>query len=210
MGPPAGRLPSVTAISPEVRRPRARPCRWSDRRPADTPSGNFRCKTPTHNLALECGFTRSCRACDPDPRPPCPRRALSYEHMFPWSTSVPLAHRARNALSLARSFLLLEDDYDVDWEVDQDEQGWGAARGRTALAGPEREAGYGATRPVDRHPHRTPLRARTARERRGQLEPAPQVCVCPSRGSAPQTQRADTPRVGSARASAGRPQATRM
>ena len=36
-------------------------------------------------------------------------------------------------LRLARSFLLLEDDYDVDWEVDQDE--------------PARDA-----------PHRAPLR----------------------------------------------------
>ncbi len=34
-------------------------------------------------------------------------------------------------LSLARSFLLLEDDYDVDWEVNQDESGQGTARSST-------------------------------------------------------------------------------
>ena len=38
-------------------------------------------------------------------------------------------------LSLARSFLLLEDDYDVDWEVDQDEPA-----GETAARGMRRRA----------------------------------------------------------------------
>jgi len=32
-----------------------------------------------------------------------------------------LAQRTLGALRLTRSFLLLEDDYDVDWEVDLDE-----------------------------------------------------------------------------------------
>ena len=59
-----------------------------------------------------------------------------------------------------RSFLLLEDDYRVDWEVDQEERV-----------------------EVD-HPHRTPLRKRAAaarhmRRRPGQAPPAPQVCISP-------------------------------
>ena len=48
---------------------------------------------------------------------------LLYEHMFSSSPHTPpFAQRALGALRLARSFLLLEDDYEVDWEVDQDER----------------------------------------------------------------------------------------
>jgi len=54
--------------------------------------------------------------------------------MFP-SANSSLARRALDALRLTRSFLTLEDDYAVDWEVDRDE--------------PSREAP---------HPHRVPLR----------------------------------------------------
>jgi hypothetical protein len=59
-----------------------------------------------------------------------------------------------------RSFLLLEDDGRVDWEVDQDERV-----------------------EVD-HPHRAPLRERAAaatraRRRPGQTPPAPQICISP-------------------------------
>ena len=64
-----------------------------------------------------------------------PADHLSYEHMFPRSTPSPLTRRARTALSLARSFLLLEDDYDVDWEVDQDESGREDARERADAPG---------------------------------------------------------------------------
>jgi hypothetical protein len=72
-----------------------------------------------------------------------------------WRTAKP-AQRALDALRLARSFLLLEDDY-VDWEVDRDEPGRGA---------------------LDR-PHRTPLRGRFVARRSGQPAPAPQVCLTP-------------------------------
>jgi hypothetical protein len=80
---------------------------------------------------------------------------LSYEHMFPSSRTSRLAQRAFDALRLTRSFLLLEDDYDVDWEVDQDEQ----------------------TRVV--HPHRRPLRGRRSPRRPGQTEASPLLCISP-------------------------------
>jgi hypothetical protein len=72
---------------------------------------------------------------------------LSYEHMFPSTPKNKLAQRALGALRVARSFLLLEDDYEVDWEVGQDE--------RTAVP----------------HPHRAPLRGGCAPRRAG-LVPA--------------------------------------
>jgi len=80
--------------------------------------------------------------------------------MFPSTRTSKLAQRALGAARLARSFLLLEDDYDVDWEVDQDEQ-----------AGLE-------------HPHRAALRRgvieeRLAHRRPGQMRAPAQVCVSP-------------------------------
>lgn len=108
--------------------------------------------------------------------------------MFPRSTPSLLTRRARNALSLARSFLLLEDDYDVDWEVDLDEFGRGDARGWNP--GP--------------HPHRTALRSRSARVRAGQTAQSAQVCVCPVERPAMATAQRTT------LTNTGRPQATRM
>jgi hypothetical protein len=84
---------------------------------------------------------------------------LSYEHMFPSSRTSSLRQRALDALDLARSFLLLEDDYSVDWEVDQAERAH-----------------------LD-HPHRAPLRGRLARRRSGQLAHAPQHCISPVSGT---------------------------
>jgi hypothetical protein len=72
-----------------------------------------------------------------------------------------LAQRTLGALRLTRSFLLLEDDYDVDWEVDRDET---------------------LTQP---HPHRAPLRgpgrrSRCVRTRRaGQGVSARHICLSP-------------------------------
>jgi hypothetical protein len=80
--------------------------------------------------------------------------------MFPSTNNSKLAQRTLGALRLTRSFLLLEDDYDVDWEVDRDE-------------------------PVGQiHPHRAPLRGRTSGERRasrreGQPAPRAQACLSP-------------------------------
>jgi len=117
--------------------------------------------------------------------------------MFPRSTPFPLTRRARNALTLARSFLLLEDDYDVDWEVDQDESGRDRSRIEGIFERPARErASMG-------HPHRTILRGRSARARAGEPAQASQVCLCPVERPSPATAR----RLTSAKT--GRPQATR-
>ena len=90
----------------------------------------------------------------------CPWSRLSYEQVFP-SANSSLARRALDALRLTRSFLTLEDDYAVDWEVDWDEPAGEAA-----------------------HPHRAPLRGWSVRRRPGEPARAPQICVSPvSRGS---------------------------
>jgi hypothetical protein len=80
---------------------------------------------------------------------------LSYEHMFSPAPTSKLAQRALGALRVARSFLLLEDDYSVDWEVGQDE------RDRVS------------------HPHRAPMRGGCAQRRAGQLPARPQACLSP-------------------------------
>jgi hypothetical protein len=102
-------------------------------------------------------ITRNAYTRSPRFRPPA---LLSYEHMFPPTQKPTLAQRTLGALRLARSFLLLEDDYDVDWEVDQDE----------------------LHRSI--HPHRTPLRGRAgverpAHRRAGQPSPRSHVCLAP-------------------------------
>ncbi|HEY4812078.1 MAG TPA: hypothetical protein VIH71_13575 [Solirubrobacteraceae bacterium] len=79
--------------------------------------------------------------------------------MFSPAPKTKLAQRTLGALRVARSFLMLEDDYDVDWEVDQDE--------RTRVP----------------HPHRAALRGGYAQRRVGQVPARPQACLCPmSRG----------------------------
>jgi hypothetical protein len=84
-----------------------------------------------------------------------------YEQMFAPTKTSTLAQRTLGALRLTRSFLLLEDDYDVDWEVDRDE----------AL--------------TQTHPHRVPLRGSGRRSRRlamrrtGQGVPARHICLSP-------------------------------
>jgi hypothetical protein len=67
---------------------------------------------------------------------------LPYEQMFPSHKNSTLAQRTLGALRLTRSFLLLEDDYDVDWEVDLDES------------------------LTQKHPHRASLRGPGSRSRR--------------------------------------------
>jgi hypothetical protein len=76
--------------------------------------------------------------------------------MFSSLRTSPLAQRTFGALDLARSFLLLEDDYGVDWEVDPNEP----------------------FTPV--HPHRTPLRRRSRARRPGEGAPARQDCITPT------------------------------
>jgi len=99
-----------------------------------------------------------------------PHVCLPYEQMFPSSNS-SLAQRALGALRLTRSFLLLEDDYAVDWEVDWDE--------------PTREV----------HPHRAPLRGGFVDRRLGEPVPRPQLCLSPMAGSI--TTRRGRPRLSS-------------
>ena len=84
-----------------------------------------------------------------------PKACLPYEHMFSTRRTSTLAQRALGALDLARSFLLLEDDYEVDWEVDADEP---------------------AQVP---HPHRVPLRGRARERRAGAPAPRPHLCLSP-------------------------------
>src|SRR5664280_3522333 len=82
-------------------------------------------------------------ACSHRVRPIAP---LAYEHMFPSSRTSTLAQRALGALRLTRSFLLLEDDYDVDWEVDRDEALTQAHPHRVPLRGPGRRSHTVASR----------------------------------------------------------------
>jgi hypothetical protein len=92
-------------------------------------------------------YTRSCRL--------RPTGLLRYEHMFPSTRASTFAQRALGALRLTRSFLLLEDDYDVDWEVDPNEH----------LQAP--------------HPHRVPLRGRGRTRRPGEPAGRNHVCLSP-------------------------------
>ena len=85
--------------------------------------------------------------------------------MFAPQRTSKLAQRTLGALRLTRSFLLLEDDYEVDWEVDHDEP------------------------LTQQHPHQVPLcgpgrRSRRARDRRAGETPAAQaICLSPVDGS---------------------------
>ncbi len=78
--------------------------------------------------------------------------------MFAHAKTSKLAQRSLGALRLTRSFLTLEDDYDVDWEVDGDEH------------------------LTQTHPHRAPLRGPGRRSRRSLArrggEPAPRDHIC--------------------------------
>lgn len=77
--------------------------------------------------------------------------------MFSRAQPSRIADLTETALRTARSFLLLESDEPVDWEVDEDEQAAHTA-----------------------HPHREPLRGRPSHARRAGQPPSPaQVCICP-------------------------------
>src|SRR5207245_4086281 len=102
-----------------------------------------------------------------------PRPSVRCEHMFPSLRTFALAQRALAAFRLTGSFLLLEDDDRVDWEVDGSE-------------------------PAGARPDRAPLRERIAASRltvrrAGQPVRAAQVCVSPVDGAAPVTRRRRRP-----------------
>jgi hypothetical protein len=80
--------------------------------------------------------------------------------MFSPTRTSTIKQRTLGALGLARSFLLLEDDSAVDWEVGQDELAEVA------------------------HPHRAALRGRAIerrlpRRRPGEGPPSDHICLCP-------------------------------
>jgi hypothetical protein len=60
--------------------------------------------------------------------------------MFATAKTSKLAQRSLGALRLTRSFLLLEDDYDVDWEVDPNEPLTQPHPHRVMLCGPGRRS----------------------------------------------------------------------
>jgi hypothetical protein len=104
---------------------------------------------------------------------------LAYERMFP-PANTRIAERVLRACRLTRSFLLLEADYDVDWEVDQDER-----------VPPE-------------HPHRAALRIwviadRLAHRRPGEPERGDLPCLCPVGRTAPTSTRGEGARASSGR-----------
>jgi hypothetical protein len=132
-----------------------------------------------------------------------PEAVLFYEHMFCSSSKPEVPARLARTLQLMRSFLLLEDDYDVDWEVDQDEWSESAPCTRESSC-------YRRDIPRATHPHRMSLRSRLGSRRPGIVAPEEQICLCPvggrvragvSRGSfSPERSCADVPRgVGSSR-----------
>jgi hypothetical protein len=82
--------------------------------------------------------------------------------MFANAKTSMLAQRMLDALHLTRSFLLLEDDYDVDWEVDRDEELTQTHPHRMALRGPGRRS-----------------RRTAPRRRPGEGAPAQNVCISP-------------------------------
>ncbi len=95
--------------------------------------------------------------------------------MFPSAKTSKLAQRSFGALRLTRSFLMLEDDYDVDWEVDEDEL-------------------------TQIHPHRMPLREsrrwrRSSTRRPGQIEPVKTLCLSPVKTVTRQAKRTSADRA---------------
>jgi hypothetical protein len=101
-----------------------------------------------------------------------PEEDLQYEHMFSPTDTPPFARRLLAALHLIRSFLLLEDDYDVDWEVDAQDEHIKPSRSGS------RSSGAKGTDQGD-HPHRVALQSPRHVRRAGALAPREQVCLCP-------------------------------
>jgi len=96
-----------------------------------------------------------------------PTGCVPYEHVFCSTWTSALTQRARDALSLTRAFLLLEDEESHDWEV-----------GREELVTIYHE-------PAWAHAHRAPLCRRHTSRRGGQPVPPPLPCLCPIARSGP-------------------------
>ena len=114
----------------------------------------------------------------------------------PADTAPPEPSFFRHAFGVLRAFLLLEDDYAVDWNLDRDERS--AVRPdhwEVAWEGPDRSRagrwegawegseGSGAAAQHasgwDEHPHRAMLRRSSRVRRPGTVAPSEQVCLCP-------------------------------
>lgn len=122
-----------------------------------------------------------------------PKSDLVYEHMFsPADIAPPEPSFFRHAFGVLRAFLLLEDDYAVDWNLDRDEPS--AVRPghwEVAWEGPDRsragrwEASEGSGAAAqhasgwDEHPHRAMLRRSSRARRPGTVASSEQVCLCP-------------------------------
>jgi hypothetical protein len=111
-----------------------------------------------------------------------PTGNLQYEHMFS-STHQPqsrgtVLRRLSSTLQLIRSFLLLEDDYDVDWEVDRDELGEFVGRDTSGHSSVALRSELGGLE-GDGHPHRVALQSRLGDRRPGGVPGNELVCVCP-------------------------------
>ncbi len=163
------RLASVTAICSSEFEPRrvALPASAAPRRRAVSPSEPPQLQASLQSSRAEIGSARARSRLDSATRThvraaSVRRAVLSYEHMFSSPRTSTLAQRTLGALGLARSFLLLEDDYEVDWEVDQDERGRGGSSAPSGAAGgrapgaprrragqPARAAGLPVTAPSD-------------------------------------------------------------
>ncbi|HEX3691853.1 MAG TPA: hypothetical protein VHU13_00800 [Solirubrobacteraceae bacterium] len=119
--------------------------------------------------------------------------------MFPPANNRQPASRLIGALRLIRSFLLLEDDYDVDWEVDRDEP-HGDMHVVDGAFADRRTRERQVWSPLDReHPHRRIGRVERRARRSGSVQEREHVCACPlpiRRGSTPANQ---------SRTTAGRP-----
>lgn len=125
-------------------------------RPASLVAGRGACKPRVQAVSGRC--TPLVRATHVRSHRFRPKRHLLYEHVFCSLAASTLVQRARTALSLTRSFLLLEDDDPVDWEVDRverridEEPAWARAhrsqlRGRRAVPGLVRRTGQAAPPP---------------------------------------------------------------
>lgn len=121
---------------------------------------------------------------------------LQYEHMFCRDDIARLKSHPIRMLDSFRAFLLLEDDYDVDWGIDG-EQPSGVRTGHREVAWEEPDPVHGDQRhdaPEDfgsigvamqrrtgwnEHPHRMMLRSSLRSRRAGTVVPDEQVCLCP-------------------------------
>jgi hypothetical protein len=101
--------------------------------------------------------------------------------MFPSPNASPTSRRLTNALRLARAFLLLEDEYEVDWELDRVD--WEVDRQEPCATCSRRKS---EDRPAweepavrREHPHRVAARVQPRPRRPGVPTPPDHLCLSP-------------------------------